>query len=68
MCTISIEGIFTVIGKAAPARQEDAETRFTLLSEFAEDSLHYESVNAKEQVENDVSNAENYLNEHINEG
>lgn len=63
-----IEGIFTVIGKAAPTEAEEAEIRFTLLSEFAEDSLHYESATAKEQVDNDLVSAENYLNGHINQG
>jgi len=62
-----IEGIFTVIGKAAHA-EEGAEVRFTLLSEFAEDSLHYESATAKEQVDNDLVSAESYLNGHINQG
>jgi len=62
-----IEGIFTVVGKAAPA-EEGAEIRFTLLSEFAEDSLHYQSVTAKEQVDNDLISAESYLNGHINQG
>jgi hypothetical protein len=64
-----IEGIFTVIGKAAPIKaEEEAQIRFTLLSEFAEDSLHYESVTAKEQVDNDLVSAESYLNGHINQG
>jgi hypothetical protein len=63
-----IEGIFTVIGKAAHAGQEDAAISFTLLSEFSDDSLHYESVTAKEQVDNDLVNVESYLNAHINQG
>ena len=63
-----IEGIFTVIGKAAPAKEdEETEIRFTLLSEFDKDSLHYESVKAKEQVDNDLLGAESYLNGHINQ-
>ena len=63
-----LEGIFTVIGKAAPGESEESEMRFTLLSEFAEDSLHYESATAKDQVDNDLISAENYLNGHINQG
>ncbi|KLT63969.1 hypothetical protein [Pedobacter sp. BMA] len=63
-----IEGIFTVIGKAAPAASEEGEIKFTLLSEFAEDSLHYESATAREQVDNDLISAESYLNDHINQG
>ena len=63
-----IEGIFTVIGKAAHAEQEDETISFTLLSEFADDSRHYESVTAKEQVDIDLVSAESYLNAHINQG
>jgi len=61
-----IEGIFTVIGKAAPAG-EGADDRFTLRSEFAEDSLHYKLVTARAQVDNDLISAENYLNGHIDQ-
>jgi len=62
------EGIFNIIGKAAHAEQEDEAISFTLLSEFADDSLHYGSVTAKEQVDNDLVSAESYLNTHINQG
>ncbi|WP_426329034.1 hypothetical protein [Pedobacter sp. R-06] len=63
-----IEGIFTVIGKAAHAEQEDTEISFTLLSEFAEDSQYDGSVAAREQIDKDLVSAEGYLNTHINQG
>jgi hypothetical protein len=62
-----IEGIFTVIGERANADDED-ELKINLLSEFADDSLHYDSATAKEQVDNDLINVEEYLHRHINEG
>lgn len=61
-----VEGIFTVIGKAAVA--EEKSIRITFLSEFPEDSLLYESATAKEQVDNDLLGAETYVNDHINQG
>lgn len=61
-----IEGIFTVIGKAA--EENEGAVKITLLSEFPEDSLLYESATAKEQVDNDLLGAETYLNSHINQG
>ncbi len=62
-----IEGIFTVIGERANADDEQ-ELKINLLSEFADDSLHYDSATAKDQVDNDLINVEEYLHRHINEG
>ncbi|WP_316825554.1 hypothetical protein [Pedobacter miscanthi] len=62
-----LEGIFTVVGKPASDEGEEPAIRFTLLSEFAADSLHYESAMAKKQVDHDLISAESYLNEHINQ-
>lgn len=63
-----IEGIFTVVGKAAPGGTEEGVIHFSLSSEFAEDSRHYGLVEAKSQVDEDLANAELYLNDHIKEG
>lgn len=65
-----LEGIFTVVGRASMDADDaqDEQIRITLLSEFAEDSLHYQSATAKDQVDNDLINAEEYLNGHINQG
>lgn len=62
-----IEGIFTVIGKTGEAGENAGPLKVTLLSDFPEDSLLYESTTAKEQVDNDLLNAEEYLNSHINQ-
>ncbi|WP_421944266.1 hypothetical protein [Pedobacter sp.] len=63
-----IEGIFTVIGKSGIAAEKEVPLKVTLLSEFPEDSLLYDSATAKEQVDNDLLGAEAYLNSHINQG
>lgn len=63
-----IEGIFTVIGNASEAGEQETPLKVTLLSDFPEDSLLYESATAKEQVDNDLLGAEAYLNSHINQG
>lgn len=65
-----LEGIFTVVGRASTENDEAEEEKInvTLLSEFAEDSLHYQSATAKDQVDNDLVNVEEYLNGHINQG
>lgn len=63
-----IEGIFTVTGKPAEAEEGHMPIKLSLLSEFPEDSLLYESATAKEQVDNDLLSAEEYLNTHINQG
>jgi len=66
----SVEGIFTVVGRSNElhAPDEEKDLKITLLSEFAEDSLHYDSATAKEQVDHDLINVEEYLHRHINEG
>jgi len=66
----SIEGIFTVVGRSneSHSSEEEKDLKITLLSEFAEDSLHYDSATAKEQVDHDLINVEEYLHRHINEG
>lgn len=66
----SVEGIFTVVGRSNElhAIDEEKDLKITLLSEFAEDSLHYDSATAKEQVDHDLINVEEYLHRHINEG
>ncbi|WP_231426135.1 hypothetical protein [Pedobacter sp. Leaf250] len=65
-----IEGIFTVVGRSSEvqAENEEEEIKISLLSEFADDSLHYDSATAKDQVDNDLINVEEYLHRHINEG
>ncbi|TCD08285.1 hypothetical protein EZ449_12835 [Pedobacter frigidisoli] len=65
-----LEGIFTVVGQAAnvDSDSEEEKIKVTLFSEFAEDSLHYDSATAKEQVDNDLINVEEYMHRHINEG
>jgi len=66
----SVEGIFTVVGRSNElhASDDEKDLKITLLSEFAEDSLHYDSATAKEQVDHDLINVEEYLHRHINEG
>lgn len=66
----NVEGIFTVVGRSNELHASDYEQhlKITLLSEFAEDSLHYDSATAKEQVDHDLINVEEYLHRHINEG
>jgi hypothetical protein len=66
----SVEGIFTVVGRSNESHASDdkQDLKITLLSEFAEDSLHYDSATAKEQVDHDLINVEEYLHRHINEG
>lgn len=63
-----IEGIFTIIGSTGEAQDKETPLKVTLLSDFPEDSLLYQSATAKEQVDNDLLGAENYLNSHINQG
>ncbi|RZK38885.1 MAG: hypothetical protein EOO90_20760 [Pedobacter sp.] len=63
-----IEGIFTVIGQSNEAENKEETLKITLLSQFDNDSLHYESATAKDQVDNDLLNAEDYLHRYINEG
>jgi len=65
-----IEGIFTVVGQSQTVESTtgEEELKISLLSEFAEDSNHYESMTAKEQVDNDLINVEEYMHRHINEG
>ena len=65
-----LEGIFTVVGLRSDREtdSEDQQIKISLLSEFADDSLHYESATAKEQVDNDLIQVEEYLHRHINEG
>ncbi|SER91942.1 hypothetical protein, partial [Pedobacter rhizosphaerae] len=62
-----IEGIFTVVGKAALGGPEERVTHFSLSSEFAEDSRHYGSMEAKAKVDDDLASAQSYLNDHIKE-
>jgi len=65
-----VEGIFTVVGRGTVSETEsdEEELTITLLSEFPEDSLHHDSATAKEQVDQDLINVEEYLHRHINEG
>jgi len=65
-----IEGIFTVIGQSQH-KEEGADEdllKLSLFSQFDEDSSHYQSMTAKDQVDNDLLNVEEYLHRHINEG
>ncbi|TCD25471.1 hypothetical protein EZ456_15695 [Pedobacter psychrodurus] len=65
-----IEGIFTVIGQSHEEESDTGEglLKYSLFSQFDEDSVHYQSMTAKEQVDNDLLNVEEYLHRHINEG
>ena len=63
-----LEGIFTVVGQSTETDEEEKALKITLLSEFADDSLHYESATAKDQVDNDLLDVEEYMHRHINEG
>lgn len=65
-----IEGICTIVGQSETVESTtgEEELKVTLLSEFDEDSLHYNSMTAKEQVDNDLINVEEYMHRHINEG
>ncbi|MCZ4223449.1 hypothetical protein [Pedobacter rhodius] len=65
-----IEGIFTLIGQIHEEESASGEVllKFSLFSQFDEDSSHYQSMTAKEQVDNDLLNVEEYLHRHINEG
>ncbi|WP_029286182.1 hypothetical protein [Pedobacter sp. R20-19] len=65
-----IEGICTIVGQSqiVESTTGEEELKITLLSQFDEDSLHYNSMTAKEQVDNDLINVEEYLHRHINEG
>lgn len=65
-----IEGICTIVGQSQTVESNtgEEELKITLLSQFDEDSLHYNSMTAKEQVDNDLINVEEYLHRHINEG
>jgi len=62
-----VEGIFTVIGQPQD-EVGDSQVKLSLLSQFDEDSTHHESLTAKDQVDNDLINVEEYLNLHINQG
>ncbi|RNL55783.1 hypothetical protein [Pedobacter jejuensis] len=65
-----ISGIFTVIGQANTEESATGEEliKLSLFSKFDEDSTHYDSMTAKEQVDNDLLNVEEYVHRHINEG
>ncbi|ARS40326.1 hypothetical protein CA265_11935 [Sphingobacteriaceae bacterium GW460-11-11-14-LB5] len=65
-----VEGIFTVVGQNQNNGSDTDEDllRLSLFSQFDEDSNHYQSMTAKEQVDHDLLNVEEYLHRHINEG
>ncbi|TBO36406.1 hypothetical protein [Pedobacter kyonggii] len=65
-----VEGIFTVVGQSQHNVEgtDEGLLRLSLFSQFDEDSSHYQSMTAKDQVDNDLLNVEEYLHRHINEG
>jgi hypothetical protein len=57
------EGVFNIVGHAEPTERVNEIDYITLKSEFDTRSVHYNSLSAKDQVDQDLAEVTRFLNQ-----
>lgn len=56
------EGVFNIVGQAEPTDNVNELINITLKSQFDAGSVHYNSLSAKDQVDQDLAEVSKFLN------